>query len=102
MIEFFDRKIYKGLFFSSLIILFSLFVVPSSFSASEEGENKTAFIMHHIQDAHEWHLATIGHTHISIPLPVIIFEPGHGLRFFMSSDFVDEHHEPHRTRWLLF
>ncbi len=25
-------------------------------------------------------------------LPVILYEKGHGLHFFMSSDFVDEHH----------
>lgn len=49
--------------------------------------------MHHVQDSHEWHFATIGHTHISIPLPVILFEPGSGFHFFMSSDFVDEHHD---------
>lgn len=72
-----------------LIVLFSSL---SGFGASGEGASKTDFIMHHVQDAHEWHFATIGHTHISIPLPVILYEKGHGLKFFMSSDFVDEHH----------
>src|SRR5690606_2008502 len=33
--------------------------------------------------------ATIGHTHITIPLPVILYSPDRGLEFFMSSDFVD-------------
>lgn len=93
MNNFLGRKIYNSLIFSILLVLFSLFVARPGYGADEEGENKTAFIMHHIQDAHEWHFATIGHTHISIPLPVIIFESGHGLRFYMSSDFVDEHHE---------
>ena len=48
--------------------------------------------MHHIKDSHQWHFATIGHKHISIPLPVIIFEKGHGLRLYMSSAFYDEDH----------
>ena len=83
------QKISKGLFFSALIIFFSFFLVLQGFGASDEGGNKTDFIMHHVKDAHEWHFATIGHTHISIPLPVILYESGHGLYFYMSSDFVD-------------
>ena len=86
------QKISKGLFFSTLIIFFSFFLVLQGFGASDEGGNKTDFIMHHVKDAHEWHFATIGHTHISIPLPVILYESGHGLYFYMSSDFVDELH----------
>ena len=79
----------KSFFFSLIVAIF--FAIPAH-SASEEGGSKTDFIMHHVQDSHEWHFATIGHTHISIPLPVILFEPGTGFHFFMSSDFVDEHH----------
>ena len=84
-------KATRSLIFSFLFCLFTASTLPG-FGASEEGGNKTDFIMHHVQDSHEWHLATIGHTHISIPLPVILFEPGEGLHVFMSSDFVDEHH----------
>jgi len=43
-------------------------------------------IIEHIVDAHEWHIATIGRTHISIPLPVILFSDG-GLHIFSSSRF---------------
>lgn len=82
----------KILFLNVLIVFFSLFFVAPAFSASETEKNKTEFILHHVQDAHEWHFATIGHTHITIPLPVILYEQGRGFRFFMSSDFLDEHH----------
>lgn len=82
----------KGLIFSALVIFFSFFQTSFGYGASEEGENKTDFIIHHVQDAHEWHFATIGHTHITLPLPVILYEPGQGLHLFMSSDFVDDHH----------
>ncbi len=90
MDKYFSNIIFKALIFSVLIVFF--YTLPS-FGASEEGGSKTGFIMHHVQDSHEWHFATIGQTHISIPLPVILYEKGHGLLFFMSSDFVDEHHK---------
>ncbi len=53
--------------------------------------NAGKMIMHHIGDSHEWHFATIGHTHLTIPLPVILYnpEPGKGLEFFCASKFVD-------------
>lgn len=43
-------------------------------------------IIEHIVDSYEWHIATIGKTHISIPLPVILFDEGQW-HFFMSSKF---------------
>ncbi len=92
MSKYFYRKISTSLFFSILIFLFTFFQLSQAIGASEEGGSKTDFIMHHVQDAHEWHFTTIGDTHISIPLPVILYEKGHGLHFFMSSEFVDEHH----------
>lgn len=39
------------------------------------------FIIHHIADAHDIHL--FGDVHI--PLPVLLYVPGHGLKAFMSS-----------------
>lgn len=45
-------------------------------SESGEGFNAGTMIMEHISDAHEWHIATVGHTHISIPLPVILWDEG--------------------------
>jgi F-type H+-transporting ATPase subunit a len=90
MSRIFHQFVHKGLLFS--VLFFIIFGLCQQAIAAEEGGNKTDFIMHHVQDSHEWHFATIGHTHISIPLPVILFEPGEGFHFFMSSDFVDEHH----------
>lgn len=45
------------------------------------------FIMEHVMDSHEWHLMKIGETHVSIPLPVILYTSGKGLSVFMSSKF---------------
>ncbi|MCU0353472.1 MAG: F0F1 ATP synthase subunit A [Cytophagales bacterium] len=51
-------------------------------------------ITHHVADSHEWHFATIGHTHVTLPLPVILYIPGEGLEVFSSSRFHAEgHHE---------
>lgn len=61
----------------------------------EEGKFQPGtFILDHIQDSHEWHIATIGHTHISIPLPVILYSRTNenaGLHIFMSSNFHHGH-----------
>jgi len=84
---------------SALIALFSFTnssnVLAASGSGDEEKEeSKTEFIMHHIADDYQWHIITLGHTHVTIPLPVIIYDYEEGLKVFMSSDFYDEHHEP--------
>jgi len=54
--------------------------VAEKFNASE-------LIMGHIADSYEWHIATIGHTHISLPLPVILYSTNSGFHFFISSKF---------------
>ncbi|MDZ7897139.1 MAG: F0F1 ATP synthase subunit A [Arcicella sp.] len=61
---------------------------------SEEAEafNPGKMMMEHIADEHEWHFATNGHTHYSIPLPCIVWNNG-GLKVFSSNRFKDEHHE---------
>ena len=58
-----------------------------------EGEafNPGDFIFDHIKDAHEWHVLTINHKHISIPLPVILYSKNTGLNVFMSGKFKHGH-----------
>jgi F-type H+-transporting ATPase subunit a len=63
-----------------------------TFAAGSE-EDKTSFIMHHVKDSHEWHFATFGHTHVTLPLPVIVYSGDRGLEFFSSSDF--QNHDTH-------
>lgn len=78
----------KTLSLSVLLSVVFLVFPPSTFAASDE-EDKTGFIMHHIKDSHVWHFATFGHTHITLPLPVIIYSPDRGFEFYSSSDFMD-------------
>lgn len=83
------RKQYPPLLSKSIVYLALLLSLgaPSQASAQEED-----FIMHHIKDAHAWHFATIGHTHITLPLPIILYSPDRGLEIFSSSHFTDAHH----------
>jgi F-type H+-transporting ATPase subunit a len=60
---------------------------------AEEAFNPGKMMMEHIADEHEWHFATAGHTHYSIPLPCIVYNEG-GIKFFSSSKLKDEHHNP--------
>jgi F-type H+-transporting ATPase subunit a len=78
---------------SLLFCLFFGFVSLVSWSqephheAKEEKFDAGELILHHIADAHEWHFATIGDTHVSIPLPVILYSPTKGFSVFSSSHF---------------
>lgn len=60
-------------------------------SAHQEGEkekfNTVDFIFEHIGDSYEWHILTIGHNHISVPLPIILYSEQKGLNIFLSSKF---------------
>ncbi|HEX8547680.1 MAG TPA: F0F1 ATP synthase subunit A, partial [Cytophagaceae bacterium] len=58
----------------------------------EESFNAGELITHHIGDAHEWHFATVGHHHYSIPLPIILYSD-RGLEIFSSSKL--SHGEDH-------
>lgn len=70
---------------------------------NEEGSeafDPVEMIMHHIKDAHEWHLFDLkgedGEMHgVSIPLPVILYTEGN-LDVFMSSEF-DHGHSTYTT-----
>lgn len=49
------------------------------------------FILDHLADSYEWHITTIGETHVSIPLPVIVYSKVNGFNVFMSSQFHHGH-----------
>jgi F-type H+-transporting ATPase subunit a len=60
-------------------------------SESEEF-NAGELIMHHILDTHDWHIMDLtgddGQKHaVSMPLPIIIWHKGEGLKVFSSSKF---------------
>ncbi len=81
-----------------LFVLFLIFSFGLNYASeaethaeSEESEfNPGRMIIDHVIDAHEWHIMTIGHTHVSIPLPVILVYQGK-VHVFMSSKFHHGH-----------
>ncbi len=74
-----------------VILLFFVFVSNNNLFAGETEKEKGKFnagemIIEHISDAYEWHVMSIGETHVSIPLPVILIYNGE-IKTFMSSNF---------------
>jgi len=53
----------------------------------KEDLDVTELIMEHVADAYEWHITTFGHTHLSIPLPVIVKGKDSGWQIFSSARF---------------
>lgn len=102
-----NKKVYFSNIFAFLFLISSTLFAQTktadstvkheateSHATGEEAEafNPGKMMMEHIADEHEWHFATSGHTHYSIPLPCLVWNKG-GLKVFSSSRFKDEHHE---------
>lgn len=92
-----DKKITLSLTF--IFLLTNGILANDHKNAEKEQEfDATQVIMHHISDAHDWHLfdktdKNTGEAHaVSIPLPIILYTQGH-LDIFMSSAF----HHGHST-----
>ena len=107
---------------SSLFLFLLLFVLPvmlfasrpkpvaSSGNSEKSGSfNAGEMIMEHVNDAHSWHIADIGHHHITVHLPVILLcegkittfcsskieNPGHSYKGFT---FIVKGHEKGKFR----
>lgn len=69
-------------------------------AAAEEAEgpfNINKVLFGHVMDSHDWHIFSYGKgheaTHVSMPLPVIVYSASRGLSMFSSSHF----HHGHET-----
>lgn len=100
-------KFSVGIF---LIFVLNIFSV-STVAANEENEVATTdshakeefdagkFIIEHVSDSYDWHVVSFGETHISIPLPILLYSKNPdlhgGKRFhaFMSSKFHHGHED---------
>ena len=78
------QHLSKLSFFMRKVAVLFAFVGMSGFSfANEEKEfNVSEMIMHHIKDAHEWHLFGPEHGGTSIYWPIILMD--NGLKTFSS------------------
>lgn len=65
--------------------------------AEEKEFDAGEFIFEHVLDSYEWHIASIGEKHISVPLPIILYSnhpelhDGKKFHVFMSSKFHHGH-----------
>ena len=51
----------------------------------ENTVNVKEIVFGHIGDSYEWHITTWGKTHITIPLPIIVYSSATGWHTFLSS-----------------
>ncbi|MDO8951417.1 MAG: F0F1 ATP synthase subunit A, partial [Draconibacterium sp.] len=91
-----------------LILIFGV-AVSTGVKANEELEpvhsdsivkeefNTGKFIIEHVMDSYDWHVTSFGKTHISIPLPIILYSQnpelheGKSFHIFMSGKFHHGH-----------
>ncbi|KAA6352337.1 ATP synthase subunit a [termite gut metagenome] len=82
------------LFVTGFFLLFVSLPALAASAHEREEENKPvdvkSIVFGHIGDAYEWHVTTLGHTHVTIPLPVILYSSNSGWHTFLSSTF-EEH-----------
>ncbi|GAB1451032.1 F0F1 ATP synthase subunit A [Draconibacterium sp.] len=97
-------------FATGIFLIFILNILSvSTFAANEQHEVATPdshekekfdagkFIVDHISDAYDWHIVSFGETHISIPLPILLYSKnpelhgGQSFHAFMSSKFHHGH-----------
>ena len=83
-------KLLPAVIFSLLTFCFpgNLFAKENHDNGAENKEhaeeiNPSKIILEHVGDSHEFHFFTIGESHVSIPLPVILYAPEKGFSIFM-------------------
>ena len=83
---------------SLLLAIMAFLLIPGICKAAEKQESQEEglvsksfepgkFVIEHVSDAYEWHIASFGETHLSVPLPIILYSKNKGLNVFMSSRF---------------
>lgn len=63
-------------------------VTSDGLTSAEQEENTVdvkEIVFGHIGDSYEWHITTWGKTHVTIPLPVILYSKTSGWHVFLSS-----------------
>ncbi|NDW10612.1 F0F1 ATP synthase subunit A [Dysgonomonas sp. 520] len=84
-----NRFKYIITLFIFLFIAGGIFQPVKAADHGNEGEdlNVKELILDHLGDAYEWHITTWKDSHISIPLPVILYSESSGFQMFSSSKF---------------
>ncbi len=100
-------KFSIGIFFIFILNILSVSAVVAneqhevvtSDTLVKEEFNAGKFIIEHVSDAYDWHVVSFGETHISIPLPILLYSKnpelheGKSFHAFMSSKFHHGHED---------
>ncbi|MDR0798456.1 MAG: F0F1 ATP synthase subunit A [Dysgonamonadaceae bacterium] len=81
------------LFIFGLFLFLGIVSAKATETAPAEELDVTELILEHVADAYEWHIVSFGHTHLSIPLPVIVRGEDGEWHVFSSSRFAHGHAE---------
>ena len=86
-------RLFVGVFFLTTILcpISSLGGVAGGPGDDNEKFQPGDMIMHHILDAHDWHILNWKGHAVSIPLPIILLHEGRGLKVFSSAKFDHGH-----------
>ncbi|MDR1517608.1 MAG: F0F1 ATP synthase subunit A [Dysgonamonadaceae bacterium] len=77
-----------------LCFLLGVLGVRADEHAQEQEGNEVdvqGIVFGHIGDSYEWHITDMGHTHVTVPLPVILYSRVSGWHVFMSSKISHGH-----------
>jgi F-type H+-transporting ATPase subunit a len=67
-------------------------VAATNDETQHEEFNVIDYVFDHVNDSYEWHFFSINDTHVTLPLPIILYSKYSGWHFFLSSKF--HHSEP--------
>lgn len=79
--------LYVFMLICGMLLFGSRSAVAGTQGNAENEFDAGKFVIEHVSDSYEWHIATFGEKHISIPLPVILYSKTQGFQVFMSSKF---------------
>jgi F-type H+-transporting ATPase subunit a len=91
------NKLLTAILFLVFLVGPMQFALGNSLSGQEQAGKKTDkvrtegrevgnLIIEHITDSYEWHLFSVGEHHVTVPLPIILYDQGHWITFW-SSEF---------------
>jgi F-type H+-transporting ATPase subunit a len=88
-------RIFKyiiGTFLLASLLLSTNPVAATNDETQHEEFNVIDYVFDHVNDSYEWHFFSINDTHVTLPLPIILYSKYSGWHFFLSSKF--HHSEP--------
>lgn len=78
------KRMFK-IWMCTLLVLVAPRMYAEEAEDTREPVNVKEVVFGHIGDSYEWHITTWGHTHLTVPLPVIVYSSTTGWHCFSSA-----------------